>query len=40
VSPYLFNIFIDDVVNYIAVENVHAQMIGKMLIHGLLLQMI
>jgi hypothetical protein len=39
-SPCLFNIFIDDALNYIGVENVHAQMMEKVLIPGLSLQMI
>jgi hypothetical protein len=29
-SPYLFNIFIDDIMDYINKSNVHAPLIGKM----------
>jgi hypothetical protein len=35
-SPYLFNIFIDDIMDYISEGNVHAQVTGKMSITGLL----
>jgi hypothetical protein len=34
-SPYLFNIFIDDIVDYISEGNVHAPVIGKTSIPGL-----
>jgi hypothetical protein len=35
-SPYLFNIFIDDIMDYISEGNVHAPVIGKMSIPGLM----
>jgi hypothetical protein len=35
-SPYLFNIFIDDIMNYISESYVHAPVIGKMSIPGLM----
>jgi hypothetical protein len=35
-SPYLFNIFIDDIMDYISKGNVHVSVIGKMSIPGLL----
>jgi hypothetical protein len=34
-SPYLFNIFIDDIMDYIS-ENVHAPVIGRISIPGLM----
>jgi hypothetical protein len=36
VSPCLFNIFIDDIMDYISEGNVHAPVIGKMSIPGLM----
>ena len=35
--PYLFNIFIEDFLYYITQENLHAPVIGKMTVSGLLL---
>jgi hypothetical protein len=35
-SPYLFNIIIDDITDYISEGNVHAPAIGKMSIPGLM----
>jgi hypothetical protein len=35
-SPYLFNIFIDDIMDYISEGNVHAPVIGKVSIPGLM----
>jgi hypothetical protein len=35
-SPYLFNIFIDDIMEHISEGNVHAPVIGKMSIPGLM----
>jgi hypothetical protein len=35
-SPYLFNIFIDDIMDYIDEDNVHAPVTGKMSIPGLM----
>jgi hypothetical protein len=35
-SPYLFNIFIDDIMDYISKDNVHTPVIRKMSIPGLL----
>jgi hypothetical protein len=34
-SPHLFNIFIDDVIDYISESNAHAPAVGKMSIPGL-----
>jgi hypothetical protein len=35
-SPYFFNIFTDDIINYISEGNVRAPITGKMSIRGLL----
>jgi hypothetical protein len=35
-SPYLFNIFIDDIIDYISRDNLHAPVIRKTAIPGLL----
>jgi hypothetical protein len=35
-SPHLFNIFIDDVIDYISESNTHTPAVGKMSIPGLL----
>jgi hypothetical protein len=35
-SPYLFNIFIDDIMDFISEGNVHAPVIRKMSIPGLM----
>jgi hypothetical protein len=35
-SPYLFNIFIDDIMDYISKDNLHAPVIGITAIPGLL----
>jgi hypothetical protein len=35
-SPHLFNIFIDDVIDYINESNAHAPAVGKMSMPGLL----
>jgi hypothetical protein len=35
-SPYLFNIFIDDIMDYISEGNVHAPVIGRISILGLI----
>jgi hypothetical protein len=37
--PYLFNIFIDDIIDYISKDNPHAPVTGMTTIPGLLLQM-
>jgi hypothetical protein len=36
-SPNLFNIFIDEMIDYISESNTHAPAVGKMLIPGILL---
>jgi hypothetical protein len=36
VSPYLFNIFIDDIIDYITKDNPHAPVVGTTTIPGLL----
>jgi hypothetical protein len=39
-GPYLFNIFIDDIIDYISKDNPHTPVIGMTTILGCYLQMI